>query len=87
MEKSYKFCQSCMMPFKQDPQGGGTNADGTKSALYCSYCYQNGQFFQPDMTMPEMRDFVVDKLVEMKYPRFVARFMTMGFGKLERWKK
>lgn len=87
MKKSYKFCQSCMMPFKADPQGGGTNSDGTRSALYCSYCYQNGQFIQPDMTMQQMHDFVVNKLVEMKYPRFTARFMTIGMGRLERWKK
>ena len=76
-----------MMPFKQDPQGGGTNTDSSKSVLYCSYCYQNGQFTQPDFTLPKMRDFVIDQLVKMKYPRFVAKFMTMGMGKLERWKK
>lgn len=75
-----------MMPLKQDPQGGGTNADGSRSLLYCSYCYQKGQF-TTEMTLEEMRDFVTDKLEEMKYPRFLARVMTMGMGKLERWKK
>jgi hypothetical protein len=34
-----------------------------------------------------MRDFVVDQMVKMKYPRFMARFMTAGLGRLERWKK
>jgi hypothetical protein len=73
------------MPMSQDPQLGGNNVDGTKSEKYCSYCYQNGQFIQPDMTVTQMREFVIDKLAEMKYPRFVARFMTMQFPKLERW--
>jgi len=41
MEKKNKFCQSCGMPMKQDPQGGGTNADGSINIMYCSYCYQN----------------------------------------------
>ena len=34
-------CQSCGMPLKSDPGGGGTNADGTHSDEYCSYCYVN----------------------------------------------
>jgi hypothetical protein len=38
------------MPFSKDEKGGGTEADGTKSALYCSHCYASGQFTQPDMT-------------------------------------
>ena len=37
-----KFCQSCGMPMKKDPEGGGTNADGSKSPDYCSYCFRNG---------------------------------------------
>ena len=32
-------CQSCGMPLKADPKGGGTHADGTSSREYCSYCY------------------------------------------------
>lgn len=43
MEKSYKNCQSCGMTLKRDPQGGGSNADGTKSAIYCSHCYLEGR--------------------------------------------
>lgn len=86
MEKKYKFCQSCMMPLKQDPEGSGSNADGSKSLLYCSYCYQNGQFTQPDISVGDMRDLVIDQLAKMKYPRIVAKFMTMGMKNLVRWK-
>ncbi|MBK8705243.1 MAG: zinc ribbon domain-containing protein [Saprospiraceae bacterium] len=86
MEKTHKFCQSCMMPLSQDPQGGGSNADGSKSTMYCSYCYKDGKFVD-NMNVNEMREFVVNKLVEMKYPRFIAKFMTMGLPKLERWRQ
>lgn len=86
MEKKHKLCQSCMMPLDKDPKQGGTNADGSKSTTYCSYCYQNGKFTQPNITATEMREFVVNKMVEMKYPRFVAKFMTAGMNNLERWK-
>ncbi|HEV2843185.1 MAG TPA: zinc ribbon domain-containing protein [Chthoniobacterales bacterium] len=42
MTKTNKNCQSCGMPLKKSPGGGGTNADGTISTIYCSYCYENG---------------------------------------------
>jgi hypothetical protein len=87
MEKVYKNCQSCGMPFKKDPAGGGTNADGTKSLLYCSYCYQNGQFTQPNITVAEMQTLCQGKLKEMGFPGFIAKFLTMNLPKLERWKK
>jgi hypothetical protein len=43
------------MPMKRDEKGGGTNADGSLSTMYCSHCYQNGQFVLPDISVPEMR--------------------------------
>lgn len=50
MEKIYKNCQSCGMPINKDPEKGGTNADGSKSGMYCSYCYTNGVFTQPEIS-------------------------------------
>ncbi|WP_305065382.1 zinc ribbon domain-containing protein [Methanococcoides sp.] len=47
------FCQSCGMPLEKD-EDFGANADGTKSDEYCLYCYQNGKFTQPDITLEEM---------------------------------
>lgn len=87
MEQAYKNCQSCGMPLKKDPQGGGTNADGTKSAMYCSYCFQNGAFYSPNMTVTEMQALVKGKLKEMGMPGFVAAFFTIGIPRLARWKK
>ena len=37
-------CDSCGMPLTQDPKGGGTQADGSLSTTYCSYCYAGGDF-------------------------------------------
>lgn len=86
MSKVYKNCQSCSMPLKKDPKGGASNKDGTISTIYCSYCYENGEFLQPDITVQQMQDFVKDKLIEMKFPKFLASFFTKGIPKLERWK-
>ncbi len=87
MEKIYKNCQSCGMPMKKDEKGGGTNADGTKNNKFCSYCYENGAFTKPDMTMEEMKVLVKDKLKEFGFPGFIAGLFTLNIPGLERWKK
>ena len=78
-------CQSCSMPLKHDPGHGGTNADGSHSDEYCSYCYVDGKFVQPDMTLDQMKTLVVEKLREKGFPKFVALFFTTGLGRLKRW--
>lgn len=86
MEQAYRNCQSCSMPLSKDAKGGGTNADGSFSKTYCSLCYENGAFTSPDMTAPEMQDFVKGKLKEMRVPGFLAGLLTKGIPKLKRWK-
>ncbi len=81
-----KNCQSCSMPMKKDPQGGGTNTDGTKSVEYCSYCYQAGQFTEPDITCDEMVAKVKAMLQEqMKLPGFMASMFVKKIPTLKRW--
>jgi len=82
---SFKNCQSCGMPLKKDEAGGGTNADGTPSAVYCSHCYVRGRFTLPDLTAAEMQDLVRGKLKEMGFPGFVAGFFLRRIPKLKRW--
>jgi hypothetical protein len=75
------------MPKKKDPVGGGTNADGTRSEMFCSYCYQNGDFVNPDWTAEQMQEFCKNKLKEMRFPEFVAKFLVKGIPNLKRWKR
>ena len=82
------MCQSCGMPLKKDPQGGGTNADGSKSEKYCSYCYQGGAFVGGDeMTVEEFQEFCRKEMIKGGYSRFFAWLWTRGMGRLERWQK
>ena len=39
-------CQSCGMPLDQE-ELHGTEADGSKSASFCTYCYQHGAYTYP----------------------------------------
>ena len=75
------------MPLSKDEQGGGTNADGIKSSEYCSKCYQNGKFTNPDMTLDEMKALVKGKMKEMHVPGFLAGWFTKDMDKLKRWAK
>ncbi|PYI87588.1 MAG: hypothetical protein DME26_05740 [Verrucomicrobia bacterium] len=85
--KANKDCQSCGMPLKRDAQGGGTNADGSKSTMYCSHCYQKGKFLLPDVTVEEMQARVRDKLAEVGIPRFLMGMFIRRIPKLERWQR
>lgn len=51
-------CQSCGMPLDKDPHGGGTNEDHSKSQEFCGFCYQNGAFLDPQLTLKEMQQRV-----------------------------
>ena len=82
-----KNCQSCGMPMKRDALGGGTEADGSKSAKFCSHCYADGKFVLPDLTVDEMKLRVKGKLREFGIPGFLTGLFTRGIPKLERWKK
>lgn len=73
------------MPLKKSPNGGGTHADGTLSTMYCAYCFENGQFKQPELTAAEMQTFVKGKMKEMGFPGFLAGWFVKGIPKLERW--
>ena len=80
------MCQSCGMPLKKDEKGGGTNADGSKSTMYCSHCYESGKFINPNITFPEMKELVKGKIKSMG-GSLMAWFFTSSMHKLERWKK
>ena len=83
---SYKNCQSCGMPLSRDKNGGGTEANGAKSLMYCSNCYKDGRFTMPDLTVDQMIDRVKGKMKEMGIPGFLTGFFTKNIPKLERWK-
>lgn len=84
--RSSKFCQSCGMPMKKDIEMGGTNADGSKSRTYCSYCYQDGQFTFKG-SAKEMQDFCKKKMMEQGSPSLIAWLFTRNIPRLERWRK
>ena len=80
------FCQSCSMPL-QKPEDFGTNADGSKNNEYCGYCYQNGKFTEPDITMGQMIEKCTDIMKQMQMPKDQIEKTRLFIPMLKRWKK
>ena len=80
-----EMCQSCGMPMKQDTNGGGTNADGSKNNKYCNYCYQNGEFVGGETSVEKFQEFCRKKMIENGTSKFFAWLFTRGMKRLERW--
>ena len=79
-------CQSCDMPMSKDPQGGGTNADGTLSSEYCSLCYASGAFTYQGSDVREYQKMVVNEMVKNGWLRPLAWLFTRRIPSLKRWK-
>lgn len=83
-----KFCQSCGMPMTGDARYG-SEADGSRSADYCSYCYDGGKFLA-DVTMEEMMDFCAGPMTQanpgMTREQAVEQ-MRRFFPSLKRWRR
>jgi hypothetical protein len=85
MEKEYKVCQSCGMPLKED-KDRGTEKDLSLSHKYCQFCYKNGEFTYPNVTLEEFQIMNQQKMKEAGVNpilRWLSKFQLPG---LERWR-
>ena len=79
------FCQSCSMPI-DDVTLRGTEKDGTKSAEYCKYCYVDGAFVNPGMSIDDMRDIVKTQMQKINAPENIIRLSLESLPHLKRWR-
>lgn len=78
-------CQSCGMPMAKE-NDFGTDADGSRNADYCRFCFSGGKFTAPRMTMEQMIEKVVRFAQKMNMSESQARSMaTSTIPKLKRW--
>ena len=88
MQPNGSFCQSCAMPL-ENTEFFGTNVDGTKSTVYCTYCYQNGKFTEPTITMNQIIEKCVTIMTQQKImPEDQANpLIRKTIPQLNRWKR
>jgi len=82
-------CQSCAMPMADATESDwGTNADGSLSDRYCSDCWQNGVFTDPQETMEGMAAIAATGWAEqdssVTYSQALDRTMEI-LPTLQRW--
>lgn len=80
-----KICQSCGMVMGEEEYG--YNADRSRNADYCKYCFPNGAFGK-DETMEEMIESCIPFRIggECKTPEEARERMRELFPTLKRWK-
>ena len=81
-------CQSCGMPMGTIVEMRGTNADGSTSADYCAYCFEDG-VFTVQCSIGEMIELCISH-VTSAHPDMSAdearSMMREFFPTLKRWK-
>ena len=76
------------MPLNKDPGKWGTEKDGSKNNMHCSFCYIDGEFNKPEIdTAKKMQEMCIEIMSKWKMPKWVAWIFTRSIPNLERWKK
>lgn len=83
--ENQRFCQSCSMPIDQE-ELMGTEKDGSKNMAYCKYCYQQGSFVHPTMSLDEMKIMVKEQMKKRKIDPAVIDMAVSSLPNLRRWK-
>jgi hypothetical protein len=78
------ICQSCTMPI-DNMEDRGTEKDGSKSNLFCKYCYTDGSFTDPEMTLEQMKINVAAQMEKMKLPEAIIQKSIDLLPHLKRW--
>jgi hypothetical protein len=84
--ESNRICQSCSMPLSS-PELSGTAKDGSRKKHYCKYCYQDGQFTEPYLTLEEMKTNVKSRMEAMKMDSDIIDLTVSSLPNLKRWRK
>ncbi len=82
--ETVNFCQSCSMPL-DNPELLGTEEDGSPSYEYCKYCYQNGEFTSPGLTLDEMKERMTKMSDKEKLPEDILEAAINRLPHLKRW--
>jgi hypothetical protein len=72
------------MPIDQ-PELMGTEKDGSKSTIYCKFCYRNGEFTDPDITLEAMKAHVREELNKAHAPEPAIHEAISKVQHLGRW--
>ena len=75
------------MPLSEEFGNLGTNADGSKTEEYCSFCFSGGNFTNPNQTLEEMIQSSIENMTgDLNMPVEQATELANSFiPTLRRW--
>ncbi len=65
----------------------GTNTDGSKNEKYCRYCFQNGKFTEPNITMEQTIEKCTDIMRQMKMSEVQIEQTKTFIPMFKRWRE
>lgn len=74
-------CESCLMPFKNDPKGAQREHE-----KYCSYCFYDGKLAYQGTDVKEFKKAMIEAIVARGGSRFKAQLYALMAGFAPRWK-
>lgn len=80
------FCQSCTMPI-DNPEDRGSEKNGTVSQEFCKYCYKDGAFTNPGLSLDEMKKKVESEMRRQRFPDSLIQKALTALPYLKRWNK
>ena len=85
MNQQIPICQSCSMPLRR-AEDCGTNKDGSKNQEYCHFCFVDGKFTNPELTLDQQIEKMAGTAAKMNIPQDAARKMAQTIlPTLKRW--
>lgn len=83
--KNMILCQSCGIPLDNEATKG-TEKNGLKSEEYCKYCYENGVFLNPEMSLDQMKNNVETIMKKLELHHYEIQKAVNILPALTRWK-
>jgi hypothetical protein len=68
------------------PELMGMEKYGSKNKEYCCYCYQNGAFVNPNMTLEDIKKIVREQMEKRKIDSKIISMTINSLPTLKRWR-
>ena len=81
------YCQSCGMPFDESHRVFIAKEANGSDSIFCTYCYNNGAFIDPNATVEDMIEMGVPYLAEKVGEQAAREQLSQFVPTLARWQK
>ncbi|MCL2472578.1 MAG: zinc ribbon domain-containing protein [Treponema sp.] len=82
-----KYCQSCGLPFNEEHRKFISKEKDGSDSEYCTFCYKDGKFLNPEATAEEMIGIGVSHLANKIGEKAAREELGRFVPTLKRWRK